>query len=131
MKRGNARLDAALSCISDALRESRTGWSVFCRRERNTDGWTPMSRTAVYAASPEKRIICAHGVVGGPGDWEGCDGKMLELLRLDGWPVSGSDEETRLRLAAMGPAAAVSILRKYEEDLDRHLASRASGGSNT
>ena len=121
MNGGDISLDAAMRLIADAVGPAGKGfWSLSAVRERNVNGRESV-RAGVVMRTPDGRLYDVHGVVGGPEDWAGCEARLVETLRDDGWPLRPSEEETRLRLAVMGPDEAIAILKRYKADLDRYF----------
>jgi hypothetical protein len=112
-------LDAALGLIADVVGPAGEGfWALSEVLERNVNG--PGTVTAkLVVRTPDGRLRDVHGVVGGPADRAGCEARLVEALRADGWPLRPSEEETRLRLEVMGPNEALAILKRYREDLDQ------------
>ena len=120
-KEEDISLDGALRLIADVVGPAGKGfWSLSAVRERNVNGRESV-RAGVVMRTPDGRLYDVHGVVGGPGDWAGCEARLVETLRNDGWPLRPSEEETRIRLEVMGPDEAIAILKRYKADLDRYF----------
>lgn len=112
-------LDDALRLIADVVGPAGKGfWSLSAVRERNVHGRDSV-RVGIVMRTPDNRLYDVHGVIGGPEDWAGCENKLVETLRKDGWPLRPSEEETRIRLEVMGSDEAIAILKRYKADLDR------------
>lgn len=125
MEEKDISLGAAVRLIADVVGRGGKGlWSLSAIRERNVNGRN-MVRAAVVMGTPDGRLYDVNGAVGGPEDLAGCEARLVEALRADGWPLRPSEEETRLRLEVMGPDEAVAILEKYKRDLDRYFGRAA------
>ena len=103
-----------------SARPGKGFWSLSAVRERNVNGQASV-RAGVVMRTPDGRLYDVHGVVGGPEDLAGCEARLVETLRRDGWPLRPSEEETRIRLEVMGPDEAIAILKRYKADLDRYF----------
>ena len=118
-------LDDALRLIAGVVGPAGEGfWSLSAVRERNVNGRESV-RVGLVMRTPDNRLYDVHGVVGGPEDWAGCEAKLVETLRNDGWPLRPSEEETRIRLEVMGPDEAIAILERYKAELDGYYCRAA------